>query len=627
MRLSHAQKLYGTTQLPERLKHIAVGPLSLSLDGGNIRYIGFNGVEVLRAVSFLVRDPKWGTYGLELKRLKIKHSAKTFSIFYHGICAGEEGRFEFDARIEGHSTGRLVFSAKGSSDKDFPTNRVGFVVLHPLEGFVGKRIVLEHTDGQITNLKIPREISADQPAFNLRAITHRPVPGLKIRVEMLGDAYEMEDQRNWGDASFKTYVRPLSKPRPFVIAAHEIVEQSVAIELSGHAKRVKFEKRKGGLEIKLLNTKFPKLSLGLDPEDAEATQQNAAQLLELCVRDVVVRFDTRIHAAARMRNIATCLATFGVQTHFEIIVPGLNPTQELLKFKAALKVHKIDPASIVVSPQRDLKTRPSRHLPKGETSQADIAKIAHAHFPDALIGGGTFALFTEFNRNPPSSDGIDFITHATCGIVHAADDVSVMETLSSLGDIARSVRKLVPDKPYRISPSAIGMRHNPYGVATASNPQRQRLTLSRVDPRQSGLFAAAWAVGYLAAMIRNKVEMAGIAHGIGDFGVIEASGALRPIYHVLRGAALGAGKRALAFSSLSSLTAAFGYQDGASRILWVANLTEQPQTFALKEYGKISELNAKTFTKAAGYAAFMDIVTSTANSITLSAYAVARIVL
>ena len=35
---------------------------------------------------------------------------------------------------------------------------------------------------------------------------------------MEGDAFEMEDQRNWADASFKTYVRPLSKPRPYVIA-------------------------------------------------------------------------------------------------------------------------------------------------------------------------------------------------------------------------------------------------------------------------------------------------------------------------------------------------------------------------------------------------------------------------
>ncbi len=31
---------------------------------------------------------------------------------------------------------------------------------------------------------------------------------------MEGDTYEMEDQRNWTDASYKTYVRPLAYPGP-----------------------------------------------------------------------------------------------------------------------------------------------------------------------------------------------------------------------------------------------------------------------------------------------------------------------------------------------------------------------------------------------------------------------------
>jgi hypothetical protein len=31
---------------------------------------------------------------------------------------------------------------------------------------------------------------------------------------MEGDAWEMEDHRNWLDASFKTYVRPLALPYP-----------------------------------------------------------------------------------------------------------------------------------------------------------------------------------------------------------------------------------------------------------------------------------------------------------------------------------------------------------------------------------------------------------------------------
>ena len=42
----------------------------------------------------------------------------------------------------------------------------------------------------------------------------------------------MEDQRNWTDASFKTYCRPLAAPRPYRLVAGEPVRQSIAIEVA-----------------------------------------------------------------------------------------------------------------------------------------------------------------------------------------------------------------------------------------------------------------------------------------------------------------------------------------------------------------------------------------------------------
>ena len=48
------------------------------------------------------------------------------------------------------------------------------------------------------------------------------------------------------------------------------------------------------------------------------------------------------------------------------------------------------------------------------------------------VGGGMLSYFTELNRKRPPVDGIDYVTHTTCPIVHAADDISVMETLEAL---------------------------------------------------------------------------------------------------------------------------------------------------------------------------------------------------
>src|SRR5699024_4989680 len=44
-----------------------------------------------------------------------------------------------------------------------------------------------------------------------------------------GDTFEMEDQRNWTDASFKTYSRPLSLPFPYTVEAGAAVRQAVTI--------------------------------------------------------------------------------------------------------------------------------------------------------------------------------------------------------------------------------------------------------------------------------------------------------------------------------------------------------------------------------------------------------------
>jgi hypothetical protein len=49
---------------------------------------------------------------------------------------------------------------------------------------------------------------------------------------MEGDVFEMEDQRNWSDASYKTYVRPLALPWPYRIPAGETVTQRIVLDIT-----------------------------------------------------------------------------------------------------------------------------------------------------------------------------------------------------------------------------------------------------------------------------------------------------------------------------------------------------------------------------------------------------------
>ena len=60
---------------------------------------------------------------------------------------------------------------------------------------------------------------------------------------------------------------------------------------------------------------------------------------------------------------------------------------------------------------------------------------------------------------------------------------------------------------------------------------------------------------------------------MGDFGVLEKIGALRPIFHFPRRSTSGARKNELSVTLATKSIAAFGFQNGVSQILWVENLT------------------------------------------------------
>ena len=136
--------------------------------------------------------------------------------------------------ITGEASGRLTMEAVGEALTDFATNRTGFVVLHPSEA-AGGRLTIRHSDGEYRGDSVSR---GDQPRpaglryFRAHA---RARAGVSCTVEMEGDAFEMEDQRNWADASFKTYIRPLSKPRPYIIARGQKDRQRITVTIKATA--------------------------------------------------------------------------------------------------------------------------------------------------------------------------------------------------------------------------------------------------------------------------------------------------------------------------------------------------------------------------------------------------------
>src|SRR3984885_9595291 len=230
--ISDSVRLYGTDEPVQPPEILRAGPLSAELEAGNLRHIRYRGREMIRAISFIVRDNNWGTYAPQISQLDFHEGPDAFRVSYEALI---EGEFRYSAVITGENSGSLSFSGNGNAISDFLTNRTGFVVLHPIEGVAGTACTVEHVDGTIEETEFPLLIDPVQPMTALRAITHEFLPGLKVTCRMEGDTFEMEDQRNWTDASYKTYVRPLALPWPYSIAKGETIDQTVILAVSGTA--------------------------------------------------------------------------------------------------------------------------------------------------------------------------------------------------------------------------------------------------------------------------------------------------------------------------------------------------------------------------------------------------------
>ena len=205
----------------------------------------------------------------------------------------------------------------------------------------------------------------------------------------------------------------------------------------------------------------------------------------------------------------------------------------------------------------------------------DIYQAARRAFPDISLGGGMFSYFTELNRKRPPLASLDFVTHASNPIVHAADDESVMETLPYFTRSACAI--MGPSMEYRLGPTTIGMRQNPYGSRTFGNPGGERLCMAHDDPCQRGLFAAAWTIGYAA-----QIAPAGVGRWIkgaftGPRGIVEeATGALWPVGEaVARLCRLADAPVYQCIVGDSRRLAAFALHDGDRLMVLSANLTDR----------------------------------------------------
>ena len=626
---SEALRLYGTEDEVPPAQTLSTGALTASLDAGKLRWIRFGGVEALRGLAFVVRGAGWETYAPEITNLEIEEGTDGFRVGYDARIDSRNGILAYRADIVAEDDRHLVFTVEMEPETEFKTNRTGFVALHPVEGVAGEACTITHSDGTVEETEFPGLIMPLQPFYDIAAMRHRVSPSVWLTCAFEGaDPWETEDQRNWTDASYKTYYRPLALPYPYTLAAGEKLRQVATLTIEGGSAAVATGAGDdgGAVEIALggaTGARMPEIGLGVAASERDHLDHGLDLLKVLGPGHLVGECDPRDPNAAEALSATRELAeALDAEVVLEIVVPCERPVADELTAAAEIADRAgLKPAAIVPEQLRLLSFTLEKIPALGIPDFDEVYGAARAAFPGVRLGGGVFTNFTELNRNCAEPELFDFLTHATCAVVHEPDDRSVMETLQTLPDIVASAKAWAGGKPYRIAPSAIGMRFNPYGPDVHQNADNGRYSFNRQDPRHRALLGNAFSLGYAARVAPLGVEAVAFGQPSGALGMVyrrtehpqpwfdDLTGpAVPPLFHtvLVLAAAKGAAVRSVT-SGDATRVLGLAYESDGGTLLWLANLTPQTQTVTVSGIGggtaTIGRQNADNFVDAVTAAA------------------------
>ena len=203
------------------------------------------------------------------------------------------------------------------------------MVLHGVEGISGHAARVTEVDGSVVETRFPEVIDPKQPIMNIRSLAHQVAPGLEVTCTMLGDTFEMEDQRNWTDASYKTYVRPLGLPHPFVLKAGETIEQAVELRFEGTAPAPGGGRRRraprGPRRRRCSEAgRIAAIAMGLEWHATGAAMARAEQLAGLAPAYLSCYFDARHAGPEAMQGFRAVADAMGWHLALEAVVPDLD---------------------------------------------------------------------------------------------------------------------------------------------------------------------------------------------------------------------------------------------------------------------------------------------------------------
>lgn len=473
---------------------LAAGPLTMVFDTETafLRYITLGTAELVRGVFAAVRDHNWDTLRFVFEDIEIDRREDSFSIRFVAKSQHSDVKFQWVGTLHGSKAGVVSYRFEGTAAEPFLRNRIGLCVLHPGASCAGLPCHVEHVGGSTSDGTFPKSISPHQPFKNIRSITHPISEQLSARVTLVGDVFEMEDQRNWTDDSFKTYSTPLEIPFPVEVEAGSVIEQAVTIEVVGMPLNPAMrEPQRGGVcQVQVAwNQAFARPAIGFGcPPALELNEAAVGELRRL--KPDHLRVDIRFDSLGWQQRLVAAMELAGRCTSkLELALFATpNDSREIEQFVSIIRGAAPLVARLLLFHPIEKVTSPEL-LAVGEAIRVQLDQA----FP---IVAGTDAYFAELNRGRPKLGDDRMVCYSVNPQVHAFDNHSLRETLQAQQATIDSAVALLGSDVV-ISPVTLRPRFNPNATAPVESSLALQLA---IDPRQRSGFAAAWTLGALASM-------------------------------------------------------------------------------------------------------------------------------
>ncbi|MFB7251270.1 hypothetical protein [Microbacterium sp. NPDC056234] len=536
---------------------------SIEVRGDELAEIRYGERMLLRAVRSAVRDHGWLTVPVRVLSLSSDASSLTLGLRHEGLGARLESTLVVTADTDSL---RIEWDAVNSDA--FDTNRTGLVVLHPATD-AGRPAVVVHPDGSSEQVRFPQAISPHQPIVGIRTLRVDD----EFELEFAGDIFEMEDQRNWTDASFKTYSRPLELPYPYRLAAGERVRQSIMIRVlgSGHEPSTADEPV-ALVEAGTVPAIGVEASTAPDPVPASDVGDFRVVELDLTTTNWRAALD---RAAADRVVLDVRLVTDGSEP---ALSEAARRLARYLDEPGILQVTAFDATEHISDPRVVVALRTAL-----ESAGLSVPVLA-----------GARSHFTELNREQAR------IEHEVTGIVvnttplfHTLDTEQLVEALAMQRLIAEQSVSIADGAPVHIGPVSLRPRFN--NVATTPEPAPRRTDLSEgygaeftgaVDSRQDAPELGAWVIASAAAFAVPGVASVSWFETWGPRGLVSANGRTAAADAIDALVAL-AGGTLLTGMAPDGLVWVIGSRTDAGAVALIANLDPEERRVSIEGFGDV----------------------------------------